>query len=210
MEGIFLPNSGCIQMLYLGFSCNCTHIQNRSIVLANVVDHTSWLDPNRPSVVGPGIIPIMHGVPPGMTLLPQHPGAPPVLVPIIRPGVTSSPGHAGEVGLSARSSGFQPMMNSTQQIHEPPNVSFNQASQLDLQARITTFIRLFCRRLCTLCCATPVPCLLKLQSGPNERNRVRHHINHRLPKHLPPNKVRRSLITMTNQDWRFSRSKKLS
>jgi len=74
-----------------------------------------------PSVVGPGIIPIMHGVPPGMTLLPQHPGAPPVLVPIIRPGVTSSPGHAGEVGLSARPSGFQPMMNSTQQIHEPPN-----------------------------------------------------------------------------------------
>ena len=72
--------------------------------------------------MGPGIIPIMHGVPPGMTLLPQHPGAPPVLVPIIRPGVTSSPGHAGEVG--ARSSGFQPMMNSTQQIHEPPNVEF--------------------------------------------------------------------------------------
>ena len=41
----------------------------------------------RPAVVGPvpGVIPIMHGLPPGMTLLPQQPGAPPVLVPIMRP-----------------------------------------------------------------------------------------------------------------------------
>lgn len=67
-----------------------------------------------PSVVGPGIIPIMHGVPPGMALLPQHPGAPPVLVPLIRPGATGSPGHGpappGPVIVTA-SSGFQPMIH---------------------------------------------------------------------------------------------------
>ena len=41
-------------------------------------------------VLGPvpaGILPIMQGVPPGMTLLPQQPGVPPMLVPIIRPPV---------------------------------------------------------------------------------------------------------------------------
>jgi len=61
-----------------------------------------------PAVVGPvpGVIPIMHGVPPGMALLPQQPGAPPVLVPIIRPGPNQPVAGAGGLLPGA----IQPML----------------------------------------------------------------------------------------------------
>jgi len=73
-----------------------------------------------PVVGPPGIINLMHGVPPGMALLPQQPGAPPVVVPLLRnPAITGSPGgNPGGVPpgvmVTAASSGFQPMMG-----HDP-------------------------------------------------------------------------------------------